>query len=445
VGLFKVPKRNNISTQKILDLVENEEVSKPKITLRGTSLSAKIQAIGETVERNLGAEKDNYLLIQTKEEWLEYCRQAVDDGIVALDTESTSLNNILGDIVGMSLQSPSQKAMYIPIGHISTITEQLLPNQIKKEDVKEGLEIIKNCKEIYMHNAYFDRVLLYQQFGIWVPCTFDSLIAANLLNENEPHGLKALHNKYCEHGDGSGHKFAELFGSEIPFCYIPYNIGYIYAARDALLTLDLVNFQKPFLTVGKPQCTKYGLERISDIFWNTEMPILDVVCDMKVRGIKFDFKRAEELKEKYTKLRDRAKKEFDKSLEPVEKEIKSRQKMYNDIDYPVNYNSPSQIKIILYDILKIKSLVKKSPQGTGKAVLDAILESNEYKDSLVGNIAKALGEVKKYDKLIGTFIDKLTKEAVLHHGKIHANFNQCGTSTMRFSSSNPKQNWAMAA
>ena len=78
MGLFKTPKRKEVNIENILSVVENESIPKSKIKLRGTSLLAKLKAIEETVEKNLGDEKDNYLLIQDRDTWLDYCRQAVD-------------------------------------------------------------------------------------------------------------------------------------------------------------------------------------------------------------------------------------------------------------------------------------------------------------------------------------------------------------------------------
>ena len=92
--------------------------------------------------------------------------------------------------------------------------------------------------------------------------------------------------------------------------------------------------------------------------------------------------------------------------------------------------------------MKTGVIFEKEPRGTGKHVINAVMGQKKYEGTRVREIFSALEEVKKYDKLISSFIDKLTEDALGHHGKIHPNFNQCGTDTMRFSSSNPKLNWA---
>lgn len=442
MALFKLPCRTTENISNILK--KTQEVYRPKIKLKKGTLMEKLSSIRNLVERNLGSEKDNFLLIRNENEWIDYCKKAVEDGVVALDTETNSLDNILCDIVGLSLKSPSQKAMYIPIGHTSPITDTLLAGQISKDKVKEGLQILidGNIKR-YMHNAYFDTVLLKRQFDIWVWATFDTLIASHLLNENEQHGLKYLYGKYCVEGQKAD-KFADLFGS-IPFNYIPPEVGFPYAAKDAEMSLALGEFFEPFMTVGTQECSDYGLERISKLFWEVEMPIQKVVCDMKVRGIKFDFDRAKELKEKYTKLLEDAQDRFAKAVSPLEKEIRERMEVIGDIEYPVNFNSPKQLQILIYDIMKSGVIFKKEPRGTGKHVINTVLGQKKYEGTLLREIFSTLEEVKKYDKLISSFIDKLTEDAREHGGRIHCNFNQCGTDTMRFSSSNPKINWAYVA
>ena len=442
MALFSLPKRTDEDISNILR--KTQEKHKPKIKLKKGTLMERISSISRLVERNLGNSKNDFLLITDEQEWVDYCKKAVEDGVVAIDTETTSLDNILCDIVGISMKSPSQKAMYIPIGHTSPITELLLRNQISREKVKEGLQILIDGKvKVFMHNAYFDIVLIKKEFGIWLWATFDTLNAAHLLNENEEHGLKYLYVKYCTGGQKAD-KFAELFGA-IPFNYIPPEVGFPYAAKDADMSLALGEFYEPFLTVGTQECTDYKLERIAKLFWEVEMPIQKVVCDMKIRGVNFDFARSRELKEKYTKLLEEAKENFAKAVSPLEKEIRERMEIMGDIEYPLNFNSPKQLQILIYDIMKTGVIFQKEPRGTGKHVMNAVMGQKKYEGTLLREIFSALGEVKKYDKLIGSFIDKLTEDALEHHGKIHCNFNQMGTESLRFSSSNPKVNWAYVA
>ena len=436
--LFKPPKRKEVNIESILNVVENEVIPKSKIKLRGTSLLAKIKAIEETVERDLGDEKDNYLLIQTREDWLSYCTQACKDGIVAIDTEYSNLDTMICKLAGICIYSLSQKPAYIPVGHYSAITNDLLPNQVDAKDIATGFQMLKDkkVKQLY-HNGYVDKIVIYRTTGVWVDVYFDSLICSNLLNENEKHGLKPLYEKYCDNG-GETHKFKDLFDGLI-INYIPYTTVYIYGARDAMMTFKLYEFMSDFIYKDRAGCKAYGLEKISDVFWNIEMPLSDVVAKMKIRGTVFDFDKADELRIKYTKLKDEAELKFNKSVSQIKDLILQRRQEFGDIDYPINYNSPSQLKIIFYDILKAGVIFKKKPTGTGQEVIDEILSKKKYEGTILADIASHLTEVRKFNKMINDFINKLSENAKEHNGKIHCNYNQNGTDTQRFSSNSPNQ------
>lgn len=435
MGLFKIPKREEVDIHNIL--AKSREEIKPKITIKGSgeTLLTKLAAIKEDVKRNLGKEVDNYLCITSDDEFIQYCKQAVEDGVVAIDTETDSLDSIKAHLVGVCLYSRSQKSAYIPVGHISAITETKVSPQVSIEAITEGMKILKRAKCVF-HNGYYDRVIIYQNTGILLDVFDDTLIMAWYLNENEPHGLKYLYNKYVADGKNGVHTFSELFEG-IPFCYIPYNVGYIYGAFDAYMTYYLYMFFKPFLTLDAPECVENNLQRVAKVYEDVEKPLMDVLIKMKIQGVRFDFDRAKELRVKYTNLKLDAEKEFHKAVSVYEKEIKDRQYIKQDIDYPINYNSPQQISILFYDIIKTGVIFKKEPKGTGKHVIEEILNNKKYSNTPLFNIAQTLQEVKKYDKLISSFIDKLSENAQEHNGRIFCDFNQVGANTLRMSSSNP--------
>lgn len=426
MSLFDIPQREIVDSKEILKKSREETI--PKIKTSKISVNDRLAEIAKKVEQNLGSSKNQYLLITNDSDWLEYCSKVNYGDFVALDTETTGLDSTLCKLVGVCIQSQYQKPTYIPVGHISTVTGMAIKNQVSLQSVYDGLNILvsKNVKFIY-HNAYFDRVVVYNTVGILLPIFWDTLLAAKLLNENEEHSLKTLYSKYCSNDSGV-HKFSELFDG-IAFCYIPYNTGYIYGAHDAEMTLSLYYFQKDFLTKDSDKCKKYRLDKICDLYYDIEIPLNDVLVDMKIRGIKFDFDKSKELKEKYTKLRENYLQDFNHLVEPYEQQIK----MIDGMEYPVNFNSPKQLSILLYDIIGAESVDPKSPRGTGESVLSALAK----KDLRVSGLVNAILKVKEIDKLIGTFIDKLTNDARTHSGRVYGNFTSMGAATGRFSSSNP--------
>ena len=155
------------------------------------------------------------------------------------------------------------------------------------------------------HNYYYDAVSLEAVFGKYLPCDIDTYIISCYLDENESHSLKDLYTKYVLNQEGEVDKFGEMFNG-IPFCYIPQKVALHYASFDAKMTLDLWKFFEPYVTIGTKECKEYQLERISKLIFDLELPLLPYLAEMRVKGIEFVFKRAKELHDKYTKLRDEA-------------------------------------------------------------------------------------------------------------------------------------------
>lgn len=432
MGLFEIKERDTDNIKNIVNKTQTK-IQSPTIKLKGTSVLSQLNVIKQKVYEAYGDKIDDYEIITEKDKFIEYCKKLSMDEYIAIDTETTSLDSILAKLVGLCLYSKNTKPAYIPVGHISTITQKRIEPQIDIETIKEGLKIIEHNKLLF-HNAYYDIVVLYQNTGIKLKAYDDTLIMAWYLNENEPHGLKYLYDKYI---DPSGiHTFADLF-TGIPFCYIPYNVGGIYGAHDAEMTYKLWEFFKKYLTPSMSECQMCDLQEVANIYETVEKPLIDVLVDMKIRGIKFDFECAKKLKIKYEALRQDAIKEFYRTIKKYDEDIKNRQKIHNDVEYPLNFNSPAQISILFYDIMNIGTVYRKEPRGTGSHVLEEILNNKIYREKPIYDIAKALRELKRYEKLINTFIDKLTEDAKNHNGRIYGSYNQCGTNTLRLSSNEP--------
>lgn len=436
MSLFNIPKREADDITEIINKVQSVKEFRPTIKVKKGTVLSTLEMIKANVEKNLGTY--HCLLLDSDEKWLDYCKNTSMGEIVSLDTETSGLTfqDQVDGVAGVCIKSWNQVEAYAPIGHISSITEDLFPNQVSKEAIRQGFEILKEhqCKYIF-HNAYYDLVVLRGLLGYFVPVYWDTMVASFLLNENEPHGLKFLYDKYVMQGKAGVHKFNELFDG-ISFNYIPPNIGCKYSAHDSLMTEQLYKFQKPFFTKGTIECTEYKLEGVCDVFYAEELPLIPVLADMYWRGIHVDLDKVNDLIKKYTKLRDKTKKEFDTVISKLREEILFRAKNNGDIEYPINYNSPAQIKVLIYDILKSGVIFKKEPTGTGKHVLDTVLNETKYKDTILFDIVKTLVEVKKYDKAINTFLLKVRDLALADPNHVvRPGFNACIARTGRLSSS----------
>ena len=427
--LFNLPaSRTNKGVDKSVVNKSTNKKSAP-IIVKGGGLIEKISSINALVESKLGKYKNDYEYIMDENKFKEYIYDCKYSGIVAMDTETTGLDPISDKIVGTSLYTPGKKGVYVPIHHISYITGMEVEGQLDPRIIKEGFEtLVKSDVKFVEYNAKFDTRVVKNQLGVYVPCHFDCHLAAMCLNENEPHGLKTLHSKYVLDGKEDEFSFGKLFDG-ITFDYVPIKTGYIYAARDAVDTYELYEWQLPYLTESNPLCIEYGLEHVSKVFWDIEMPCIEVLAEMEDTGVDFDLDYAYELSEKYNKQKDEQLEEFYRILDMYKPEIE-KYKLNNPVNKlsdPINIASPTQLAILFYDILGIEAPDPKSPRGTGVEILQKIDNP----------LCKAILDYRATEKLLSTYVDKLPECINEKTGRIHCNFNQYGAKTGRMSSDNP--------
>ena len=404
-----------------------------KVVARGgsKSLIEIIKQIEQSVTEKLGHYLNDYLCIRDEQSLKEYIDKCIEQGEATLDTETTGLNPMLDKIAGFSIYTPGQKAAYVPINHRDYITNELIPNQLPVNFCKEQLQRLHdNNVKMVMFNAPFDIRVVLNQVGTRLPIYWDVYIAQKLLNENESSNkLKELHRKYVMHNQEDAFSFSDLFDKSVTFDLIPIKVGYIYAARDALVTYELYQFQKQYLDPSSPLCKEHGLEEVYKVFMEIEMPVVDVVVDMEQNGIKLDLEYANKLSIKYNAMLEERINHFYEVCKKYEDKIEAYKKVNpnHGLSTPINIGSSSQIATLLYDILELEPISKKLAGKTGVEVLEAY--------NL--DICKAILDYREITKLLSTYIDKLPKLVVPKDGKIHCRFNQYGAKTGRFSSDNP--------
>lgn len=433
MALFSVPKRAGKAQDKAIAKSTKKSVSK-STTVKGGGLLGQINQIKAMVEKYLGKFKNDYEIITTVDDLNKYFCACYENGVISIDTETTGLDPILDKIVGLCIYTPNRKPAYVPINHVSYVTGVRVDNQLTEGQVAGQLKwlIARSDLDIIMFNAKFDMRVIRNQLGVKnIYCTWDCYLAAKLMNENEDsHGLKALHQKYVLDGKEDEFKFDALFKG-LSADKIPINTFYLYAAHDAVITYELYQYQKQFMYYD-PTVTpdsRNGMNGVSWVFFNIEMPCVKVVCDMEDNGVKFDFEYQQKLSERYNKLLEEKTEEFYRCCSVYDSEIEEykRKNVNHKLDTPINMGSPTQIAILLYDILQIEPPDPKSPRGTGEAILQKIDNP----------IAKAILDYRELSKLIGTYIDKLPDCVNPKDGRIHCSFNQYGAKTGRFSSSDP--------
>nr|DAZ48710.1 MAG TPA: DNA polymerase [Caudoviricetes sp.] len=428
---------NNKETNKKALEVLNKKKNKraPVTTVVPKTMKDKVEYAKMMSTKIFSDRLDRMELVTSEERIDQYLDKVLDNGILAVDTETNGLDRIDGKIAGICLYTPGEKGIYIPVGHVSYMTNMELKNNVSKEFMRNFFEVCnrENIKYV-LQNSKYDMHILYWMIGVKIVPYWDTLIGGYLLNENEPHGLKALWQKYCTGESAEVGKFGELFNG-IEFNKIPPDVGYMYAAFDPIMTYELYDFQREYLDRDGKYCYKKGLERVADVFRNIEMPLIEVVFDMEAQGVDIDTNLAQQLKQRYTTYMDNALNEFNTQVVQLDE-----QGAFNDLrvkhpdkygkiselgEVNINIGSNQQLVILFYDVLKLDP-----PKGQRSVGEEQLKQLNHP-------LVSCILEYRGMSKLLSTYIDAIPDHISKRTGKLHANFNQYGAKTGRFSSSNP--------
>lgn len=423
--------------KKALEMLSKKSSKKQVAKVVPKSISGKVQLAKEMSQEVFADKLDRLELLDNENKIREYIDCAITNGIVAVDTETNGLDRIDGKIAGVCLYTPGQKGVYIPVRHESFMTGIELKTNISPEFMHEQFERMNKSNIKYvLHNAKFDMHILWWMLGIKIIPYWDTQIGSQLLNENEPHKLKVLYKKYVDNADENSKvaSFNSLFKG-IEFNKVPPDVAYMYASFDPIMTYELYQFQYNFIDINGKYCKEKGLERVAEVFRNIEMPLIQVVFEMECTGVKIDTDLAEKLKAQYTKHKDAAEEKFNLAIEKLNdkfdklmiKNPAAYNKLFKDGIRKVSISSPTQLAILFYDVLEFESPDKKSPRGTGEAILKS------FNHPLVDSIL----EYRSMSKLLSTYIEAIPQHIAKRDNRLHANFNQYGAKTGRFSSSDP--------
>ena len=410
-----------------------QSLEKPKKSLSVKSASAELRQICKVVQDCF---KDSEAIcIRRKEDLHEYVSKCIESGYAGIDTETTGLDRINDHVVGASLYCPGAVECYIPMKHKVLIFDKLYDDQLSYECVHEEFQRLAdaNTKMIFA-NADFDLAMIWKDLKVDFneSCYFDVILAWRCLKENEPkNDLKSLYHKYVLRGKNVPTKFADVrkrfsdfFTPEL-FPYCDPEIAKLYAANDAKITFELFKWQLKYLTKESKYCKANSLERISDLVWDVEFPLMSVCQNMFRNGMYVDKTTAKVLQDRYHRLEAE---EMKKLQDMVQDEIDKHSYSVSGKKFflsgkEFNPKSPPQVNYLLYDLMK---LPKGKNSGTGKDVL------HDFNLPITTQILK----VRSLGVLISTFVDKLPN-ATTSDSRIHAQFRQIGAGTGRMSSAEP--------
>ena len=352
----------------------------------------------ESNKDSLNGSKSIYQRIESFEELKLLVEKMMKQEIVAFDTETEGLNALETDIVGISFSWQKGIGYYLPIKNNKSAHEKSF--EILRPFF-ESTEIIK-----VGHNIKFDIQVLHK-YNVKVSSPiYDTMVAHYLINPDMRHNLDTLSESYLNYSPISIESLIGKKGkNQISMRDVSIDKITDYASEDADITLQLKSIFDKEIEVNN----------LSKIFYDIEIPMINVLSEMETEGIKIDTSYLEKLD-----------KEFEEDLEKLKKEI------FKKSGEEFNLNSPKQLGEILFDKLKLVSKPKKTKTGqysTSEEVLSSL--ANDHK------IIEDILEWRSLDKLQNTYVKSLPNEVSSLTNRVHSSFNQTVTTTGRLSSNNP--------
>ena len=323
-------------------------------------------------------------------------------GILSVDTETTSTNAAAAELVGISLSINEKAGWYIPIINRSLFSEPC----IDRDDALEMLRPLFGDPAIKKigQNIKYDIIVLKNAgidlHGVW----FDTMIASYLLDPSERrHNLDELAAKYLNYTTITYKELVSRGKNSIPITEVPLAQLAEYAIEDADIALRLFH-------ILSERLAEKNLERL---FFEVEMPLVNVLAEMEATGVRIDLARFEKLAKENAEM-----------LGGAENAI------YAIAGRRFNVNSTRELSSVLFEDLGLTP-VKKTKTGfsTDIQVLEALRGAHEIIDHLIS--------YRTLSKLKSTYIDTLPSLVLKKTGRIHTSYNQTVVATGRLSSSDP--------
>ena len=372
------------------------------------------------------APKVNYTIVReeyTLEEWVKKARAK---GYVAFDTETTSLNAMQAELVGISLCIEAGQACYVPIAHTTEVSaedsqgnlfgendnsekrRQLAGGQIPLERVIEMIKPLLEDEAVLKigHNIKYDWLIM-QHHSVDVVPVDDTMLLSYALHAGEHgQGMDELASRYLGLTLTS---FDEVTGkgkNRLRFDEVEVEKAAHYAAEDADVTLRLHQY-------FKPQLLQKGL---TSLYESTERPLIPVICRMEQAGILVDPQKLLGLSA-----------DFAKRMAELEQQI------HKDAGHEFNVGSPKQLGEVLFEEMQLEGGKKSSKTGAYST------DSSVLEDLAAGGVAIAehVLEWRGLAKLKSTYSDALAQQINPHTKRVHTSYALAVTSTGRLSSSDP--------
>lgn len=425
---------DDISKRLVHNKVCNVTVKRNKNKLENAL--AVIQELVKSGRLHAEGEVETIRTPERLKEYMDHCKQSEE---YVLDVETTGLDIYNDILVGICLYTPGETSAYVPFNH-TDLQNVRVADQMSEEQVRDIMLPCLQDQELRCinHNIKFDnKKLAWDWKQIIVNIYWDTLIAGYVLNENEPHGLKPLYNKYILHGKGSSEDYGDLFEG-IPFNYVPIDVATVYGANDGFKTYALYKFQAQYLREDHP---REDFRKMYYVFREVEMPLIPLCTDMEMRGVEIREDFAKELSEDFNKEMVEVEAKCDAYVEQFKQYILDHNNLMRLTKgtCKINYSSPQQVAALFYDIFKLRSVSRKEPRGTGDKIIQKFLSTAKKKDTKksreFAEFLENYQRFKEIKKLLGTYVDKIPQVKEPKINAVYTTYNQYGAKTGRFSSS----------
>ena len=387
----KSPKKENTGQMSLFDTVEEEPtVPQNKEEIAETAFRGGLQTLKDVPH--------TYQLIQTADERKSLIDKLIKQSSVCFDTETTGVDVMTADLVGLSFCWKKGEAFYVTL----------------PDDRKECTDVMNEFKPFFEnpniekigHNIKFDMQMI-ASYGVELHGKlFDTMIAHYLIQPELRHGMDYLAEIYLKY---QTIHYTDLVGAkgknQLNIRMVDLNLLSDYAAEDADITFQLKQILEKELRKNK----------LETLFYDMEMPLVRVLAVVEQNGVRID---AEALKQTSVILTD--------EMLALEKEI------IEMAGVSFNVGSPMQVGEVLFERLKLDEKAKKTKTGQYSTSED-VLEKLRSKHPIIGKILDYRG----LKKLLSTYIDALPQMVNPKTGKIHTSYNQTVAATGRLSSTNP--------
>jgi DNA polymerase-1 len=354
------------------------------------------------------------VIVRTPEALQALVRELENAPYIVFDTETTGTDPMSAALVGIALAVNEERGYYIPVGHTGqgagTLFEEPAESQLSLSGVIEALRPALTHPAIpkIAHNAVYDLVVL-QNYGLDVtPLGFDTMIAEWV--RDPVSRFLGLKNFARQELGIAMTEIDQLIGTgkkQIPMSQVPIDEAAPYAAADAVVTLKAYRFLQAKL--------REPAINMDDLFHRLEMPLIPIVARMERAGALLDLDEVQ-----------RQSRDLTARMNELEQSI------YSQAGTEFNINSPKQLNDILFVRmgLSVQGL-KKTTHGysTDITTLEALKSAHP--------IIPLIVDYRELSKLKSTYLDALPALVNARTGRVHTSYNQTGTSTGRFSSSNP--------